>query len=191
MAILSPIRSAVMLKVGYLVDTDLTKRPWVVVMVNFTEATIVRLCDGARTHIAPTTMPAFGLELTDAEMDRKEELVAMGDVAGMPTGGKRGKGKGTAKEAKGATKTAPKKAEAATNECPLTGGSTKGMFAGPGSDAKAKSILNKVLRGDMSLKDMDAAVHDEKRFRSAILKAKKEGLDGKDEKITKPTPYFE
>ena len=84
---------------------------------------------------------------------------------------------------------------ASVRHCPVTGLPVKGKsaFAGPGSDAKAKSLLNKMLAssgendGDYSEHDeaIEAMAHPE-MFRDAI----EELVEADIAKIAKPTPVF-
>ncbi len=62
--------------------------------------------------------------------------------------------------------------------CPVTGQSTKGrsFFAGTGSDAKAKSAINALRRGDPRADARLAGFTDPQRIRAAAAKAKAAGL---------------
>ena len=62
--------------------------------------------------------------------------------------------------------------------CPVTGQPTKGrsVFAGSGSDAKAKSVINALLRDDPRADARLADLADPQRVRAAAAKAKAEGL---------------
>ena len=61
--------------------------------------------------------------------------------------------------------------------CPVTGQPTKGrnVFAGLGSDAKAKSAINALLRNDPGADARLAGFADPRRIRAAAAKAKAEG----------------
>ncbi len=81
-----------------------------------------------------------------------------------------------------------------SNTCPLTGLPTEGVFFS-GADSTAKSLLNKVLAGEMTLDEMDdeldsgrfkARGSDPQRFRQAIEKAQAAGV----EKIDRPKDFF-
>ena len=171
---------------------------WMVVDANYSAAEVERLSDGTRQRVSPTsgTGNVDSLELSETELDRSIEIMSDDNVAGMPVS-KRTKGKAT----KTATKTKSKASAAASkttkpaknNEsnggvCPMTGAETKGnsVFAGLGTDSRAKSIMNKVLKGEMSKKEMTELVHDANAFNRAIASAKKDGT----EKVTKPSEYF-
>ena len=62
--------------------------------------------------------------------------------------------------------------------CPVTGQPTRGgrVFAGSGSDAKAKSAINALLRGDPQADGRLAGFADPQRLRAAAAKAKAGGL---------------
>ena len=73
--------------------------------------------------------------------------------------------------------------------CPISGQPVQPgrKFAGPGSDAKAKSVINALLRGDQ--RDADeklAGMADPERLRAAAAKARKAGL----KKIAKPSDWL-
>ena len=81
-----------------------------------------------------------------------------------------------------------------TNACPLTGLPTDQVFFS-GADSTAKSILNRVLAGKMTLEEMEDELGSDRfkargsgpqRFRAAVEKARKQGV----EKITHPKDYF-
>ena len=86
-----------------------------------------------------------------------------------------------------ATKTLP--APNTGRLCPVTGRPVQSgrKFAGPGSDTKAKSVINALLTGDQ--RDVDeklASMADPKRLRAAADKARKAGL----KEIAKPSDWL-
>ena len=73
--------------------------------------------------------------------------------------------------------------------CPVTGQPVQHgrTFAGPGSDAKAKSVVNTLLRGNQ--RDADeklAGMADPERLRAAADKARKAGL----REIARPSDWL-
>lgn len=71
--------------------------------------------------------------------------------------------------------------------CPVTGKTAKGTFAGLGTDAKAKSILNRLLSGEMNEEELGARVASPEAFRRALLRARREGV----KKVERPSLYFD
>ena len=70
--------------------------------------------------------------------------------------------------------------------CPVTGRPTGGIFA-PGGDATAKSILNRLLSGDMQERELDGSVANPRSFRHAFARARKGGARS----VQAPSPYFD
>ena len=73
--------------------------------------------------------------------------------------------------------------------CPVTGQPVQGgrKFAGPGSDAKAKSVINALLRGDQRGANQKlAGMADPERLRAAAGKAREAGL----KEIAKPSDWL-
>ena len=74
------------------------------------------------------------------------------------------------------------------NLCPVTGRPTarKSMFAGLGSDAKAKSAINRLLEGDTGVEADLAKMADPDRIRRVYEHLKAKGVD----EIARPTQWF-
>ena len=73
--------------------------------------------------------------------------------------------------------------------CPVTGQPVQGgrKFAGPGSDAKAKSVINALLKGNQGdANEKLAGMADPERLRAAADKARKAGL----REIAKPSDWL-
>ena len=66
------------------------------------------------------------------------------------------------------------------------------VFAGWGSDAKAASILNKLLTGEMTVNDLQhhADVADPKAFERAFDKSKIHAAGNAEFRVTQPLKYF-
>ena len=77
-----------------------------------------------------------------------------------------------------------KSSELAT--CPVTGEPTRGIFA-PGADAKAKSVLNRLLSSAMKESELGSQVKDVGAFRRAFAQANRAGVD----KVQRPSEYFD
>ena len=78
--------------------------------------------------------------------------------------------------------------EKATPTCPVTGRPLKGRstFSGHGTDAKAKSILNRLLGGEMNLAELIGLVHDVSAFQYALNSARRVGVT----KVNRPSRFF-
>ena len=74
-----------------------------------------------------------------------------------------------------------------TGTCPVTGEPANATFAGLGTDAKAKSILNRLLSGEMRSEDLGAHVASPEAFRLALMRARREGV----KKVQRPSLYFD
>ena len=78
--------------------------------------------------------------------------------------------------------------------CPVTGKPTMDdhVFAGLGSDAKAKSILNKLLAGEISVNDLERHpdVADPTAFKLALQKARIDAEKRPEFRVQRPLPYF-
>ena len=74
------------------------------------------------------------------------------------------------------------------NLCPVTGRPTarKSQFAGLGSDAKAKSAINRLLEGDPGVEVELAKMADPGRVRRIAEALKAQGVD----EIDRPSQYF-
>ena len=70
--------------------------------------------------------------------------------------------------------------------CPVTGEPTRGTFA-PGADAKAKSVLNRLLSSAMKESDLSSEVKDVDAFRRALAQAREAGID----RVQRPSEYFD
>ncbi len=73
-----------------------------------------------------------------------------------------------------------------SGRCPVTGKATGSIFS-PGGDAKARSILNKLLAGRMKESDLDGCVANPGVFRRAFSRARKEGV----KQVQAPSRYFD
>ena len=82
----------------------------------------------------------------------------------------------------------------ARSRCPVTGRqpTKQHVFAGWGSDAKAASILNKLLTSEMTVDDLQRHddVNDPKAFERAFEKAKVDAAGNAEFRVTQPLKYF-